>query len=581
MSGAEEKEPVVWEIVHVSLGDPSLSYKAFSYTWGNPSTIPMPLFLSNHTVLPVSTSIGAIVLFIISTRMLEYFWLDALSIDQMNVEEKGVQVRIMGDIYASATEVMVYLGWASNDSDMAMLFIPVLCETFQRLEDLGKPISTSINREPVNAPALMWPSEHWFALQNLLQRAWFQRAWIVQEVVMGAKVSLYCGYGAQPVEWSLLVKVVETILVNSLTWLLGFGLDEVPSALAQGLTGIGRIDVLRGARQHGVSMLLEDILFNFISFRSTDPKDKIYALLALTKDGTDAELGFDYTVSTKTLYIRSSHYLLRHSKSLQILHAAGIGYPRSVDGLPSWVPDFSLTRGAGNICNYFLSNHYKASGDFHVSVWQDSSLDRIAFKGILVDRIKALSSMPQAWKPGPNQGGHHFSAWLNSIADMISTLPPSATGTPNHEIFWRTVIANKTHESKPVPPEYAQYYESWVAVMNRRAGKIREMTSKSDLEHVSQTTQESSIFASALLVNLTGRQAFVTDNGYAGLTFPETMEGDAIYIFLGANTPFILRKNLSREGEQVTYQLVGESYVYGFMDGEGLEMGKMEEIVLT
>jgi len=117
--------------------------------------------------------------------------------------------------------------------------------------------------------------------------------------------------------------------------------------------------------------------------------------------------------------------------------------------------------------------------------------------------------------------------------------------------------------------------------MNRRAGKIREMTSKSDLEHVSQTTQESSIFASALLVNLTGRQAFVTDNGYAGLTFPETMEGDAVCIFLGANTPFILRKNLSREGEQVTYQLVGESYVYGLMDGEGLEMGKVEEIVLT
>jgi hypothetical protein len=484
----------------------------------------------------------------------------------------------MGDIYASATEVMVYLGWASNDSDTAMLFIPVLYETFHRLEDLGKPIHSSINTEPVDAPALMWPSERWFALQNLLQRTWFQRAWIIQEVVMGTKVNLYCGYGAQPVEWSLFAKVVEKILANSLTYLLCYGLNGIPSALAQGLTGVERINSLKRFRQYGESTSLENILLHFIGFCSTDPRDKIYALVALAKDGIDAKLGFDYTVSTKMLYIRASHYLLRCSKSLQILHSAGIGFPRQVVGLPSWVPDFSLTRGAGNFCNFFLGNVYKASGDSHVSVSQDLSLDRIRLKGIVVDRIKTLSLTEHDWKPGPRTGGHHSTAWLSWIADMISTLPPSATGTPNHEIFWRTVIANKTHEKKPVTPEYAQYYKSWVAIMNLNTS---ETTYESNLEQYYQMNRECSIFSSALSVNLTGRQAFITDNGNAGLTFPETIEGDVVCIILGANTPFILRENPSRDGEQATYQLVGEAYMYGFMDGEGLEIGKIQEIVLT
>ncbi|OAF99172.1 HET-domain-containing protein, partial [Paraphaeosphaeria sporulosa] len=40
----------------------------------------------------------------------EYIWIDALCIDQRNLKERLHQVAIMGDIYSSATHVLVWLG---------------------------------------------------------------------------------------------------------------------------------------------------------------------------------------------------------------------------------------------------------------------------------------------------------------------------------------------------------------------------------------------------------------------------------------------------------------------------------------
>jgi hypothetical protein len=43
-------------------------------------------------------------------------------------------------------------------------------------------------------------------------------------------------------------------------------------------------------------------------------------------------------------------------------------------------------------------------------------------------------------------------------------------------------------------------------------------------------------------------------------------EGDAVTIFLGFEVPFVIR-----EVGDGTYQLVGETYLDDFMDGEALE----------
>jgi len=61
------------------------------------------------------------------------------------------------------------------------------------------------------------------------------------------------------------------------------------------------------------------------------------------------------------------------------------------------------------------------------------------------------------------------------------------------------------------------------------------------------------------------KRPFRTQEGHVGLAPGETMEGDIVAIFHGFSAPYVLRK-LSGRGR--TYELVGECYVCGVMDGE-------------
>lgn len=69
-----------------------------------------------------------------------------------------------------------------------------------------------------------------------------------------------------------------------------------------------------------------------------------------------------------------------------------------------------------------------------------------------------------------------------------------------------------------------------------------------------------------------GRCFCVTENGYMGLVPPQSELGDIIVIFLSAQVPHVLRRNkkgkLNDPEPDLTYCLVGESYVHGVMDGE-------------
>jgi hypothetical protein len=47
-------------------------------------------------------------------------WIDAISINQANVQERSSQVSMMGDIYGSAFCVRIWLGYATHDSYAAM-----------------------------------------------------------------------------------------------------------------------------------------------------------------------------------------------------------------------------------------------------------------------------------------------------------------------------------------------------------------------------------------------------------------------------------------------------------------------------
>ena len=90
------------------------------------------------------------------------------------------------------------------------------------------------------------------------------------------------------------------------------------------------------------------------------------------------------------------------------------------------------------------------------------------------------------------------------------------------------------------------------------------------------TSRVGRTFERDVLRMATNRQFAITGRRYMGWVPVDAQKGDKICILLGGQVPFVLRP--IQDGK---YQLVGEAYLHGLMDGEGLSIGKrIEKVVL-
>lgn len=73
-----------------------------------------------------------------------------------------------------------------------------------------------------------------------------------------------------------------------------------------------------------------------------------------------------------------------------------------------------------------------------------------------------------------------------------------------------------------------------------------------------------------------GRVLATTTTGYTTLVPWGTVEGDLIYVVLGASVPFVLRPH--PEAPHMAFALIGEAYVQGVMYGEWLHMDHLAAV---
>ncbi|KAK3695805.1 heterokaryon incompatibility protein-domain-containing protein [Podospora appendiculata] len=229
-------------------------------------------------------------------------WVDAVCIDQRNIRERNHQVSLMAAIYAAASEVLVYLGAADTASAMVLDVIK-----FQR--QLLAPVEREVFRD-------------FFA------RSYFYRTWVVQEIANAVSATAYCG--ERSVKWSMLFSApifrdprLSGLEHRPLPWLT---------------------EVYTRPRAQASTMELLDFLIATWRCKASDPRDKVFALLGLVKDASRYGLVADYGLSTAEVYIGIAAFFLCHHGLLDVLKlcsSSGRGRMQTVDGLPSWAPDWS------------------------------------------------------------------------------------------------------------------------------------------------------------------------------------------------------------------------------------------------
>jgi hypothetical protein len=75
------------------------------------------------------------------------------------------------------------------------------------------------------------------------------------------------------------------------------------------------------------------------------------------------------------------------------------------------------------------------------------------------------------------------------------------------------------------------------------------------------------------------RKLFVSeDEKWLGLAPMDAKPGDIIALLEGGPVPYILRPMIGKEAG--CYELIGDAYVHGLMDGEGWQPDLLQEIVL-
>ncbi|KAK3385928.1 heterokaryon incompatibility protein-domain-containing protein [Podospora didyma] len=135
-------------------------------------------------------------------------WVDAVCINQLDIAERNSQVNNMPKTYSHALSVIVLLGQDSDGSgydaqavaflgDLATLITHLKSQTYsygpwapevsyqgmswRRRLDVNKMVTGFLNDTGLTC------------LQWFLDRPWFRRRWIIQEVVLAKNVIVHCG----------------------------------------------------------------------------------------------------------------------------------------------------------------------------------------------------------------------------------------------------------------------------------------------------------------------------------------------------------------------------------------------------
>ena len=299
------------ELIVESLDYDDLHYTALSYTWSG--SIGEHFITIGSAPHDITENLSLALRRIRGPNRPKSMWVDAICINQDDHEEKAIQVNMMGDIYASATRTIAWLGEKSADSDVAMDFMGSLRQrTFDQQDDDSRVEQTC------------WP-----AICRLMQRKWWTRIWVIQEALMSRRVIVQCGE--------------KRADIPNFARLLGESRVEQVSDQPSPSSESPFKEILstwyakkRLVETSGLS--LQALIFSTRGFQASVWRDRIFALLALATPKARSFVTPDYSngVPDRLILIRLTMYFLR--KSVQPLQYASVC---RATNCPSWVPDWT------------------------------------------------------------------------------------------------------------------------------------------------------------------------------------------------------------------------------------------------
>jgi hypothetical protein len=164
------------------------------------------------------------------------------------------------------------------------------------------------------------------SLRDLMARPWWTRLWVMQELLLAQRAYLYCG--RKVVAWPTRGKIGLPIHRRLL-----FHFGEGRSS------PVGYLLMLQQVVHKKPELL--DIFMHLQHRQSTDPRDRVFAILDLVDEVNAALNSPDYTLSLLEVQRRLVITSVKTHKDLRVLsYARGVHSYRTHSrvGQPSWTP---------------------------------------------------------------------------------------------------------------------------------------------------------------------------------------------------------------------------------------------------
>ncbi|KAK0750654.1 heterokaryon incompatibility protein-domain-containing protein [Schizothecium vesticola] len=405
--------------------DDAPPFFALSYVWGSSPD-------RNHVVVeglsvPVTTNLAAALAQVWGVADCEYLWADALCINQSDTHEKNHQVPLMRHIYGRSSRVLMWLGDASADSDLAMEFLREWAGAIRGAVDELRRNDKAIYldgdftadnawvhdpEERVKASAAAksifaqfpapfatraFDDKSWGAVDALFERSYWTRIWILQEVVLANVATVMCGAKTLDLDDLIAVLPMFTVMIYCALVVSPSDTERPLTLMHCEMVAFLMIHTMRSMIWKEKSHLLY-LANHTMDYEATDARDRVFALLGLIPEG-DTSIVPNYSLSVQQVFI---DVVVDHLNRIgRYVPIAGIGQNAAarLPGLPSWVPDFTIESRLGTEASW--QNRHgntnvasRASGTRPVRFTvarmpPDGCLLRI--RGFICDQVAALS----------------------------------------------------------------------------------------------------------------------------------------------------------------------------------------------
>ncbi|KAL8947678.1 MAG: hypothetical protein Q9222_006062 [Ikaeria aurantiellina] len=370
-------------------------------------------------------------------------------------------------------------------------------------------------------------------------------------------------------------------------------------------------------------------LFQFLlrDWQSTDPKDRIFALNGLfdqlaTLSGPVKRKFHtaDYSKTVEQVYREATTIVLHNTDRLDLLLLSADPSLRQYPNLPSWVIDYSIKSPIPLLLwgreNDHVSHFDAAKGchKAHLSLSDDGL--RLKLKGYRIGTVIDTGETVDEW------GSKH--SIEDSAALVLKCRETYVNGQDRLEALWRTLITDQTARTHPAPERIGGLFFGYLKALfrhnffrqvldslaNAQPGEqgrtsLKGSPSVDNLANSDPSGQMPTMYGELQScaermqsgldlgeiieledaaykekvdtfyphMNITLRmRLFRTDEGLLGMGPRSTQAGDEAWILQGARVPFVLRPR----GENGQYQLIGQSYVHGMMQGEAIEAAQSQ-----